>query len=401
MLGICRGRHEPPAGGGTSRALDPRTGLHRPRYMHGGGTSARKAGGAPSLARSTNAHRMSTPVTNSPKRPPARPPSATEAQSRVPAAEPQHVDGFTASGLGGFDHAQAFAPPSVHESPNAFRPGFPASDAENVFQDARAISLPVARVGHRPWWMDALAHLPDVLRPLRSRLGPARRAPTPRVSGSERATVHVVTPLLGRPAVHRINFDGISRAGRQSLARIGDGVMIAADAVRDAPPIAKVFAVGAVIIVTSVLVLDSGTSTKRIVALKRTLHVGVTQTRPAPHETAPTLAPPIVPSPASPTPAHPIHSTRARKQLPPKSRRRRRAAQHASATPAAPQAAPQVTPEVSSQITPQVASPAAATPGSEAAPPGPPAQSYTPPRPAPVTHAPRRSRSSSEFGFER
>ena len=231
--------------------------------------------------------------------------------------------------------------------------------------------------------------------------GPARRAPTPRVSGSERATVHVVTPLLGRPAVHRINFDGISRAGRQSLARIGDGVMIAADAVRDAPPIAKVFAVGAVIIVTSVLVLDSGTSTKRIVALKRTLHVGVTQTRPAPHETAPTLAPPIVPSPASPTPAHPIHSTRARKQLPPKSRRRRRAAQHASATPAAPQAAPQVTPEVSSQITPQVASPAAATPGSEAAPPGPPAQSYTPPRPAPVTHAPRRSRSSSEFGFER
>ena len=52
--------------------------------------------------------------------------------------------------------------------------------------------------------------------------------------------------------------------------------MIAADAVRDAPPIAKVFAVGAVIIVTSVLVLDSGTSTKRIVALKRTLHVGVT-----------------------------------------------------------------------------------------------------------------------------
>ncbi len=401
MLGICRGRHEPPAGGGTSRALDPRTGLHRPRYMHGGGTSARKAGGAPSLARSTNAHRMSTPVTNSPKRPPARPPSATEAQSRVPAAEPQHVDGFTASGLGGFDHAQAFAPPSVHESPNAFRPGFPASDAENVFQDARAISLPVARVGHRPWWMDALAHLPDVLRPLRSRLGPARRAPTPRVSGSERATVHVVTPLLGRPAVHRINFDGISRAGRQSLARIGDGVMIAADAVRDAPPIAKVFAVGAVIIVTSVLALDSGTSTKRIVALKRTLHVGVTQTRPAPHETAPTLAPPIVPSPASPTPAHPIHSTRARKQLPPKSRRRRRAAQHASATPAAPQAAPQVTPEVSSQITPQVASPAAATPGSEAAPPGPPAQSYTPPRPAPVTHAPRRSRSSSEFGFER
>ena len=376
-------------------------GLHRPRYMHGGGTSARKAGGAPSLARSTNAHRMSTPVTNSPKRPPARPPSATEAQSRVPAAEPQHVDGFTASGLGGFDHAQAFAPPSVHESPNAFRPGFPASDAENVFQDARAISLPVARVGHRPWWMDALAHLPDVLRPLRSRLGPARRAPTPRVSGSERATVHVVTPLLGRPAVHRINFDGISRAGRQSLARIGDGVMIAADAVRDAPPIAKVFAVGAVIIVTSVLALDSGTSTKRIVALKRTLHVGVTQTRPAPHETAPTLAPPIVPSPASPTPAHPIHSTRARKQLPPKSRRRRRAAQHASATPAAPQAAPQVTPEVSSQITPQVASPAAATPGSEAAPPGPPAQSYTPPRPAPVTHAPRRSRSSSEFGFER
>ncbi len=361
------------------------------------GCRHRKVGGALWLARSTNRHRMSTRVTNSPKRPPPQPPSETEARSSVPAAEPQPVDGLTAGGLGGFDHAQAFAPPSVHESPNAFRPGFPASDAENVFQDARAISLPVVRVGHRPWWMDALAHLPDVLRPLRSRLRPARRGLAPRVSGSERPKVRVVTPLLARPAVHRIHFDGISRAGRQFLGRIEDGVMIAADAVRDAPPIAKVFAVGVVIIVTSALALDSGASTKRAVALKRPLHVAVSQTRPAPRETA-RLASPIVASPAGPAPAHHVHPAPARKQLPPKPRRPRRAAQHPSAAPAA----PQVTPQASSQVTPQVTSQAAAAPLSQAAPAvSTPVQSYTPPRPAPVTHAPRPSQSSSEFGFER
>ena len=400
MLGICRARHRPSAGSGASRSLDPRTRLAARATCTAAGRRLVKVGGALSLARSTNPHRMSTPVTNSPKRPPPQPPSETEARSGGPAAEPQHVDRLTAGGLGGFDHAQAFAPPSVHESPNAFRPGFPASDAENVFQDARAISLPVARVGHRPWWMDALAHLPDVLRPLRSRLRPARRGTAPRVSSSERPKVHVVTPLPARPAVHRIHFDGISRAGRQFLGRIEDGVMIAADAVRDAPPIAKVFAVGVVIIVTSALALDNGASTKRVVALKRPLHVAVTQTRPAPRETAP-LASPIVASPAAPAPAHRAHRAPAGKQVPPKPRRPRRAAQHPSAASAAPQVAPQVTPQASSQVTPQGTSHAAAAPQAVAPAPPPPVQTYTPSRPLPATHVPRRSGSSGEFNFER
>lgn len=127
--------------------------------------------------------------------------------------------------------------PAGHRS----RPKLPTGS--NVFHDARAISVPVTHLAGRPWWMEALARVPESLRSMRGR---------------------VRMPRIGRPRP-------------LTLPAAGGGIAIGMDALRAMPRAAKWCAVAIVLVASAALALPGGSHPSRSASAQVRQKPGVRQ----------------------------------------------------------------------------------------------------------------------------
>jgi hypothetical protein len=262
---------------------------------------------------------------------------------------------------------------------------------DNVFHNARPISVPLVRSAGRPWWMDALANLPDVL-------GPARG-----VAKALKGRCARARPAAAGPRLDRVRLPG-------------EGLAIVADALRAMPLAVKLAGAGAAVVLAMVVLLQGGGApvhdrppTPRTVARAAT-RVPPQGSAAAARFTAAPVPPPVLAPPLVVAPPPVLAAPVAQRQRPARTkrtsgsdRRRRPRRRHSSRPPARllppkrsrPAPRPTVTSHTQApRAVPQFAAPAATQVPSSGEP-------APPPRPRRSPARARRSGAPAEFGFEK